>query len=257
MNPVKQPASKYESVFDALNTFRETGNFTPFDLKRLKKDANQVKDNVNLANGFELLGMIAFYEDDLEEMKSCHKRAIEQSGYDARYIANYVKSLVSSNLFDEAYKYALKAYERDPLHLSSLDAIISISCIFNEKDNFERYIKEWEKINRSNHYLTFFPLYLINDSKKYYEFIRNNPNLLEIRNLFNPGLIQFFATPLNIILEVMPEPGHEDELVAWIQWYGDINDGMERYSAFEKWFIENEYDLKSNVLHFNIEMVGE
>ncbi|MDM8514752.1 hypothetical protein QUF76_01005 [Desulfobacterales bacterium HSG16] len=257
MIPVAQPASEYNIILDTINKYTTTGDFVPLDLKRLKKKANQIKDNVDIAKGFELLGMIACLEGDVNVMHSCHKTAIQQSGQRIEHIINYVQALKSLNLYDDAYNYAFQAYNKDSLNLSSIDIVISMTCIFNEQDKFARYTKEWKKIAKEDHSLMYRPLYLRNDLKSFFKFMRKNPNVLEICNLFAPGLNKVFGTPLNIILEVMPEPGYEDELVAWIQWYGDIDEGIEKYSAFEKWFIDQDYDLKSDVLHFNIEMVGE
>ncbi|MDM8549455.1 hypothetical protein QUF72_05220 [Desulfobacterales bacterium HSG2] len=256
MRPIApQPASKYEEVFNALNRFKDTGNFTPFDLHRLRREAKKIKENVNIADGFELLGMLACFEGDAKVMHSCHKRALQQSGREARYIANYAKSLVAAGLYEDAYKYATEAYDKNPLLPASLDAIITTACVLDKKDEFARCIKVWTDVNKTDHYLTLSPLYLENDSKLFYEFIHKYPDTIKIRNLSNPGLIRFFGYPLNVFLEIMPGSNHKDNLVAWIQWCGEMDDGMERYDRFEDWHIDNDYDMKSDILNFNIEFM--
>jgi len=79
----------------------------------------------------------------------------------------------------------------------------------------------------------------------------------EILEKCSSALIEFFGSPLSVILEIMPNSSHELNLVAWIQWTGGFDDGMERYSQFEDWYIENDLDLKSDLVDVTIEIVGE
>ncbi len=110
--------------------------------------------------------------------------------------------------------------------------------------------KKWSDVYKKDHYLKSQPLYLPGNIEPYYEFLRNHPDILKTCALFDPGLIDCFGSPLNVITEIMPGLNYEDNLVGWIQWYGDINDGMERYERFEDWFINKGYNLKSDFLHF-------
>lgn len=257
MIPFAQPESKYNEILETLNHFRITGDFTPFDLKRLKKEAEKIKEHADVAGGFGLLGMISLLEGDTESMHSYHKRAFEQSGMEAIHLSNYAGSLLIVGMYEDAYKYALKAYNKEPSDSATLDMVILCTCALNIKDKFENYAKKWSDVYKKDHYLKSQPLYLQGNIEPYYEFLRNHPDILKTCSLFNTGLIDCFGSPLNVITEIMPGLSYEDNLVGWIQWYGDINDGMERYERFEDWFINKGCNLKSDFLHFSVELVGE
>ncbi len=69
--------------------------------------------------------------------------------------------------------------------------------------------------------------------------------------------ICIFGIPVNLFLEIMPDSSNEPIPASWIQWFGEINDRMKRYDQFENWYIEKGYDLKTDLVHFDVELVGE
>lgn len=160
MTPTANTKSKYDEIFDTINHFFVTGNYAAFDVKKLKKDAEKIKDNKDLAAGFELLGMIASLENDVDGVHSYHKRAVEQSGGDAGRLANYSKSLTSLGRFHEAYRFASVGYQKDPSSISVLDALVHATCALNKREEFNKYTSEWSKILFQEHDLTGKPLYI-------------------------------------------------------------------------------------------------
>ncbi len=264
-----QPASKVSSLIDEINLFLETQDFSEFDLKRLKKESEKVKKNVDVADGFSLLGMIACLEDDIDAMRSYFKRAIQQSGGNPLHRANYAKCLGYQGIHQDAYEQALRAYEKDQSCIDALDVLIKKTCFLNKIEEFEKYTKAWHKLTREDHILKissgFYPI----NKKEYYAFLKkySDPNLLppghfapeDILVACYPAIARIFGTPISVALEIMSDPdsNHEPELVAFIQWFGDMDDGMKRYDMFEEWYIENNYDLKTDLVVFSIELVGD
>jgi tetratricopeptide (TPR) repeat protein len=262
-----QPESEVSSLIAELNHFMKTSDFSELDLKRLKKKAENIKNNVDLAAGFSLLGAIASLENDIEAMRSYSERAIQQSGGDPLHILNYSSFLKHFKLYEEAYEQALKAYEKDPSDTDSLNELIELACIQNKKDDFEKYSSAWYKLFRKDHKLKTSPLFFPIKPKEFYAFFKEcseqkalppghvSPG--DILTACAPAIVRFFGTPISVILEIMPDPesNAEPELIAFIQWFGDMEEGMKRDEQFEKWYIENDYDLKTELVFFNIEFV--
>ncbi|MCP4349715.1 MAG: hypothetical protein GY795_29900 [Desulfobacterales bacterium] len=55
----------------------------------------------------------------------------------------------------------------------------------------------------------------------------------------------------------MPDSSHKPVLAVWVQWYGDMNDGLNRYSQFEDWYIKNDFDIRTDLIFFSIEFMEE
>ena len=258
--------SKFSILINRLNQLARTFDFTSFDLIRIKKEAEDVKNNVDLASGFALLGMIACLEKDEEEVRSLFKRAIEQSCRESWHIANFAISLKSLGLMEDAYEHAREAYERASGVVDHLNLVIELACVLNKKADFEEFTKVWHKINKEMHPLEVAPFYREVDTKEYSSFLNKHVPEIGLRSGHldpvailaecGPAIIRIFGAPLNVVTEVMMDPGLNPNLVAWIQWFGDMEEGMELYDQFEQWYVENDYDLKTDIVSFNIEFVG-
>lgn len=267
MSILGQPASEISKLMEELNQFRITSDFSEIDLKRLKKKAEYIKDNVDVAEGFGLLGMIACLENDTKTMRSYFERAIQQSGSNPLHMLNYSESLEYLGLINEAYEYALKSYERDRFYSDALDNLIEMSCALSKQDEFEHYLSAWRKLTRKDHKLKTSLLFYPIKPLEYYAFLKkySDPNVLPPGHLFPkdildacaPAIARIFGTPISVVLEIMPDSSYEPNLVAFIQWIGEMEDGMRRDDLFEKWYIENGYDLKTDLVFFDIEFVGE
>lgn len=258
--------SKYPLLVDSLNHFLQTYDFAPFDLKRLKKEAEDVKNNVDLASGFALLGMISCLEKDEESVRSYFKRAIEQSGGAIWHIGNFAISLKHLGLIEDAYEYAKEAYEKNPVDTESINIAIEMACILNNKVDFEELTRMWRKIEKKRHPLEIAPLFRDADQKKSSELLEKYKSEgtlpsghLDPGTIFTkcgPEIRRIFGSPLNIVVDVMPDPDSKPNLVAWIQWFGEMDEGMGLYDQFEQWYIDHDYDLKTDIVSFNIEFVG-
>ncbi len=247
--------SKMNEIIDEINYFNSSGLFTEFDLKRLKKEAEKVKD-ISLTEGFSLLGLIAALEDDLEAMHSCFKRALQQSSEGSFELCAYASALLISKSYEDAYKYALRAYKNDPSVLISLDVLIEALAATNRKAEFEKYAVLWRKNTKEDHLLTKIPgAKMRGKRKKIGAFINNYPKINEILSESGPELIRFFGAPLTFIRELMPNTHHELDLVVWIQCADEVEAGMEKFFRFEEWYIEQDFDLKTDRFCFNIEFV--
>ena len=258
--------SKYGQVVDELNRLGKTLDFTAFDLVRLKKDAKNIKENVDLASGFALLGMIFCLERDEKGVRKSFEKAIQQSGGQTPHIINYAIALRSLGFMEEAYGYSVDACEKDPINTDFITCAIELACVLNDKANFNKYISMWHKLKKEKHLLELKPFFREVDSREYFDFMRRHsePNYTLPPGHLYPEKIfaecgleigRIFGTPLNIISEIMLDPGSSPNLVAWIEWFGDFDEGMRLYDQFEQWYIDHDYDLKTDIVSFNIEFV--
>ncbi len=212
------------------------------------------------------MGMIACLVGDEKNVKSFFKRAIEQSCSSLQHVLNFIVSLKSLELMEDAYKYAKEAYEKYPLDSECINVAIEMACILNKKVDFEEYICMWHKIMEKRHPLEIGPLFRDADKKMSLELLEKYgtegallPEHLDPGTIFTqcgPEIRRIFGVPLNIVVDVMPDPDSNPNLVAWIQWFGEMDEGMRLFDQFEQWYIDNDYDLKTNVVSFNIEFVG-
>lgn len=262
MGRISEPASKTTELVAELNRLRDTGKFTALDLARLRKEATAIKENVDLAQGFCLLGMIACLEGDERSMRSYAERAVQQSGGEPLYLINYAKSLWHFGLRGEAYERAAEACDRHPTDASVIDNMIGFACAMNKKDDFTKLTEAWMEMKGKPHELTRKPLFSPVDKAGYHDFLerRSSGDAMApdaVLGECEGELTRIFGAPLHVALEVMPDSSHEPTLVAWIQWAEEMADGMARFDEFENWYIENDFDLKTNRVCFQIEFTGE
>ena len=106
-------------------------------------------------------------------------------------------------------------------------------------------------------------LLAIEDNWEFARFVADNPKL-NVRD--NPPefvekcldkIPEFFGTPIAVVFSVMPDEEWKLSLVGWIQWHGHFDDGMERYFKFEEWYIDQDFDLETDSIHFSIVFLGE
>ncbi len=255
--------SDIEGVVEEINRLQDTAVCGDLELKRLTRRATVIKDKVSLDYGFALLGMIATLEGDAEKMKSCFDRAVQQSGGRAEHLFNYSMSLKYFNLYEEAYKMADAAYRKDRTDLRFLDNLIETACVLNELDDFRKYIRLWNDLTKRKHHLEYEPLVVFESARDYRGFVAENPGLELHGN--RPKFIgecleklaEAFGIPCVIVVNVMPDEEWKPSLVAWVQWHGDCEDGIERYFKFEEWYVEKGLDQETDSIHFSIEFPEE
>ena len=258
--------SKYPVLVEKLNHLLKASDFSTLDLVRVKKEAKEIKEHVDLASGFSLLGMISCLEKNEMKMRSFFKRAIQQSSGGLSHILNYAVSLKNLGFLEEAYDFAIEAHDQNPLSLECIDFTIEIACILNKKAEFEKLATRWRKLNKEPHTLELSPRIIRPDEKGVSDFIQKHskPNyelpsghLYPEKIVLECGLemIRIFGAPLNVVIEIMLDPDAKPNMVAWIQCFGDFDEGMRLYDQFEQWYIDHDYDLKTDIVSFNIEFV--
>ncbi len=211
-----------QGLVDEINRFQTTLDHTELDLKRTRKRAENIKDNVSIDYGFAILGMIACFEGDVESMKSYSERAVQQSGGLPEHLYNYSLSLKLFNLHEEAYEKADAAYRKNPADLRYLNNLIQLVCILNKRDEFDRYVKLYKKATQKRHPLEKAALNAIEDNWEFATFIADNPDL-DVRD--NPPefvdkcfekIPEIFGTPIAVVFSVMPDEEWKPSLVGWI-----------------------------------------
>jgi len=157
MSPIGKPKTKESKLIKELNILveKEKEDIDEFTMKRLKSEAEKLKGK-DAAAAFSVLGMIACIEEDIESMHSHHKNAITHSNEDIGDLYQYVVSLMNCKLYQEAYVYALKVYEKDPTKLDNLNMLISSTCELNLKEEFEEFTSKWFDLAQTPHILTIY-----------------------------------------------------------------------------------------------------
>lgn len=255
-----------EQIIKEINHFRGFAKPTEFEIARLKSEAIKIKDNIDLADGFALLGMIAALERDEIYMHRCFKNALAHSGAKRWWhLDSYAIALMGWGDHKGAHQYAIKAYNlvRSETALSTL---ISLSAATGEWDAFEKYNDEYREKFGKDHETLKHPMVShsrIVESDDFFFKHANQDSLPKghlipekIYNLCRPGLIEAFGTPLVLVFEIIPEFEPEPVLSINVQYHGDMDEGLEKFDRFEEWYIENGLDLKTNLVIFDIEFVG-
>ncbi|MBC8432556.1 MAG: hypothetical protein H8D96_11640 [Desulfobacterales bacterium] len=160
MSPTAQPLSKGAQIIAQLNELIQRKDADDFTLKRLKAEAEKIKEN-NLVDAFSILGMIACIEQDIENLHSYHKSAITYSNESARELSHYVVSLINSKLYEDAYKYSLKVFKKAPTDEKNLDILIKAISELNLEEEFGKYTSIWFDLKKEPHRLTIYPKALV------------------------------------------------------------------------------------------------
>ncbi len=156
MCPLAQPQTKYLEIVKKLNKMLFSGETNEFELKRLKKEAENIK-RTSPARSFTLLGMVACLEKDIDQMHSHHKNALHYSGDGQTYLQNYAVSLNALGIVDKAHEYALEAYEKEPDDPIVIGLLAQITNKLDMDDEFQKYVKLFHKLTGKKHYLVSFP----------------------------------------------------------------------------------------------------
>jgi hypothetical protein len=259
--------TKHSSIVDTLNEFAKTHVYTQFEIAKLKKEAEDIKNSVDVASGFALLGMIACLERDEKKVRSFFQRALDQSGKAIPHIINFGVSLRGLGFYEDAYRLAVEAYERDQINIICLNLLIELACILNKKDVFKEALSMWHKLKKEKHLLEIAPSFRQADPKTCSDFLskyKSGNKLPEghlspeaILTKCSLEIVHIFGIPVNVVAEIMLDPEFQPNLVAWIQWFGDFDEGMKLYDQFEGWYLDHDYDLRTDIVNFNIEFVEE
>ena len=135
--------SKYDDIILDLNDIAKAFDKTQyvFKLNRYKADVKvMIQDNPE--NAYSILGMIACLENDIESMHKYHKIALKCSGNNMRSLFQYSSSLYNFDLFEEAYKYAYQAFEKDPRDRDTLQMLLNLAYYTEQDEKYKRFKNE-------------------------------------------------------------------------------------------------------------------
>jgi len=140
---ITKPEIKSNEILDKIQPSFSSGH-TPsqFELAKLKKDAQSIK-NINPAQGYSLLGLIACLEVDIEGCRSNFKKAIRLDGDMTQYL-NYSSSLLSFGLMDESFQLIdsmLDKFKGDPEYLEVAMDVAIQSGRPNQVENSYQMLK--------------------------------------------------------------------------------------------------------------------
>jgi|GEM_PF-6682784 len=142
------PASKYDDIIANLNDIGSQidleGAFV-FKLTRYKDEAKKIIQN-DPEGAYIILGIIACIEDDIDLMHKHHKNAINCSGESRHSLIQYSCSLSTQGLFKDAYKYALKAYEKTKGDREVLIQLLNDSYALGLDEKYHFYKKSLQKL---------------------------------------------------------------------------------------------------------------
>lgn len=165
MTPTAQPLSKGAQIIAQLNEMVRSRDADEFTLRRLKSEAEKIKEK-DPADAFSILGMIACIEKDIKSMHSHHKNAIAYSNESVRDLSQYVISLNNCRLFEDVYEYALKVFEKDPTNDKNLDILIRATSKLSLEEEFEKYTSIWFDLTKQPHKLKIYSKALVESIDK-------------------------------------------------------------------------------------------
>ena len=119
-------------------------NISDLVFQRLKNSARKLVD-IDPGQGYSIKGMLACLKEDIDEMHRCHLLSLRYGEYDYLY-SNYSASLENSFFFDDAYVYALKAYELAPGSEINLNRVIELADILEKEEDFQKYAAAYKKL---------------------------------------------------------------------------------------------------------------
>lgn len=177
------PKSKHNYIIQKLNEILNHIDIGPFrfQLNGFKEDAKRMfLTEPELA--YTILGIIACIEDDLESMHKNHQNAIRLSGESLYTLKQYSASLAEQGLFDQAYKYAHKAYEKTKDDRDVLILLMDLAYSLEKTYEYEVFKKKVIKLGFDFHDPNDFP----EDSDDFLQeafsvvdkTIKNNPELI-------------------------------------------------------------------------------
>ena len=158
MASLTQAAMKCEEFVDILNGMADSSsNINEFQLKRIKIEVEKLKKD-SPSDAYMVLGMVSCVEKDIENMHHNHLNAIKLNKcYDT--ISAYAISLIKSELFQESYNQALKAYklcDGDVYKiLEGLGTLILCCYYLDYKEELYNYQQQWKKIKNEDYPLPF------------------------------------------------------------------------------------------------------
>ena len=90
------------------------------------------------------------------------------------------------------------------------------------------------------------------------EFLTNYTDISSFIGRSLPAVQDYFGENTKVVLELIEYNQEEQpyfELVAWVQFHGDLDDGLDRFDSFENDFLLNKIDDSNGLFNFNIEFV--
>jgi len=86
-------------------------------------------------------------------------------------------------------------------------------------------------------------------------FLKDYPSIRSYIKSILPSVPKYFGEKSKVILELMEFKTEKpfNELVAWIQFSGDLDDGLDRLDKFENDFLLNRIEEFCGLFNFNIE----
>jgi tetratricopeptide (TPR) repeat protein len=130
-----QAAPKTQELEGKINSFiSQYRRPIDFEIRALKKEAENLKE-INYADYYDLLGRIAMFENNKDEIVRCYENAIKLNPNNFSIQNHYRICLKNSGLINLAEKQARKLFDLFPKNIKSLKFLVDIlclSCRFNE-----------------------------------------------------------------------------------------------------------------------------
>jgi len=146
---IPQPKSKFDEMLSSLDRMSSSQDVNLFQLKKIKKEAEILKE-VNTAEAFALLGIVACMENDIEATHRTHKNSLHYDN--SIYFKHlYASSLLNLHQFEDAYEYAKELYEADKSNKGYFNDLIWCLYYLNKDDELNESIADWKKLTGEDH----------------------------------------------------------------------------------------------------------
>ena len=146
---IVQPTRKYEQLIDELNLMLIEGHINELKLAAIRKEANNILKQ-DQAEGFCLLGVLAYFNNNLNESRYYHNLAIAWSDKNPNMLFNYAISLKRFGKFAEAMSLGQEAYEKTK-SLKHLEFLIDTALKQGLNSIAKQYIEEKELLTGEKH----------------------------------------------------------------------------------------------------------
>lgn len=256
-----QPQIKTKNILDTLNKHLYSNGLDAFTKKALMKDISAIKD-IDPADGYCLLGVLASVENDIKEMNSNYQNAIKLSPHNSAYNFTYATGLLIFGYYEEAYTQASLAHEKEPANISYLKKLYDISLIIGNMDKVKKHADEWHRITTNVDVEPLRDVLTFSNTMKNIKYFFNEKKLIEknIERLIDecePVIRDIFGSPIALAIELANLDDHPELPIAVvIRWPYGWEDGMNKYDKFLDWCVENSIYERANGIFFNIQLIG-
>jgi len=249
-----EPQKKVNAIYSELLNIVKDGFYDETHLWEFKRELKKIENASEEL--YVSLAIIAALEGDIEQMHTNHRKTFGYSGEIFENLTNYASSLFICQLYEDAYKYALKAFEMNSNQEGNLYLIINLSFLLNRIEDFTKYSQLYKTKFSVDCPIT--KIFIVMKKKLPITYKSQYAKVTKTIERYIPGLEECFDYPIVIFVELMPAvDGIEERWAARILSTDSIDKGLEKMDNFFDWCIDQNIKNDIENFYFNIDFLGE